>query len=353
MNIVFAGGGHASLPAISLAREYAGDHTFTLINDHPWLYYSGMIPEYLGGTYAIEETRIDLQRHASKNNCAFVQGKITGIDRVQKKVAILNRDPISYDLLVLDVGSQTPFVPDSPRSQPVKPLYILKEIEAFIKHSIGSRTLSLAIIGGGAAGCEIALNLSSKYDSSSLKLTLVHNRSHLLPDAFPEWVGEEIRKRLEERGVTVFLESRGSEENLNADLILWATGTKGYDWLRESGLETDDRGFVFTDDSLRSSDPHILAAGDCGTIRSMRDLGKVGIHAVKQGPVLKENLKRILEKGGQAGLKQFKPYLINPLILSTGVGDAYWGTSRFALRGKWALKLKHYLDKRFVEQYTY
>jgi selenide,water dikinase len=88
------------------------------------------------------------------------------------------------------------------------------------------------------------------------------------------------------------------------------------------------------------------------TFRARRDLAKVGIHAVKQGPVLKENIKRILEKGEDADLKVFKPYLINPIILSTGVGDAYWGTSRFALRGKWALKLKHYLDKRFVDQYT-
>ena len=350
MNIVFAGGGHASLPAIGLAHGFSDEHSFTLINDHPWLYYSGMIPEFLGGTYGLNDIRIDLEKYASEHNCAFVQGRVTGINRAQKKVEILNQNPISYDLLVLDVGSETPFVPDSPRSQPVKPLYILKEIDAFIAHSIGARELSLAIIGGGAAGCEIALNLSTKY-RSCLKLTLVHNQKHLLP-VFPKWVGEEVRRRLEKRAVTVYLESRGSEDNLNADLLIWATGTKGYDWFAESGLETDERGFILTDDTLQSSDSAIFAAGDCATLRSKPDLAKVGIHAVKQGPLLAENLKRVIENGDQASLKPFKPYLINPLILSTGVGDAYWGTKSFALRGKWALKLKHYLDQRFVGQYS-
>src|SRR5256885_3648802 len=75
------------------------------------------------------------------------------------------------------------------------------------------------------------------------------------------------------------------------DLVLWATGPTPLAWLANSGLALDERGFVRIDPGLRSvSHPEVFAVGDCAALAE----AKSGVHAVRQGRLLEQNLRNLL-----------------------------------------------------------
>ena len=73
--LLLVGGGHAILPFLVNASHFRNLADITLINEHPYLFYSGMIPEYLGGHYTKEDVTIDLGRLCKLNGITFVSAK--------------------------------------------------------------------------------------------------------------------------------------------------------------------------------------------------------------------------------------------------------------------------------------
>jgi NADH dehydrogenase FAD-containing subunit len=127
--------------------------------------------------------------------------------------------------------------------------------------------------------------------------------------------------------------------------------------LRDAGLEVTDRGFACVNRGLRSSDPRVFVAGDSATVDGLEDLQKIGVHAVKHGPTLRENVSQVLaalargDDPASATLAPFRPYPAAPLMLSTGEPEAWWTVGPIALRGRPALRLKHAVDRRWIDQY--
>jgi selenide,water dikinase len=136
-----------------------------------------------------------------------------------------------------------------------------------------------------------------------LQLRVPHNRvkfgvlalsADILPD-HNAGVRERMERVLHARGVAVRTGSRvvGMDEHnlvleggeaVQADHVVWATGPAAPRWLGDSGLRTDDRGFVLVDDSLRSlSRPDVFAAGDIATM--VHNPPEVKCLCVRQGPL--------------------------------------------------------------------
>jgi hypothetical protein len=80
-----------------------------------------------------------------------------------------------------------------------------------------------------------------------------------------------------------------------------------------------------------------------------RPLDKVGVHAVRQGPVLRHNLLAALE--GRP-LKAFKPKSAYMLILNLGDGRGLLLYRSLALHGKLIFWLKDRIDRRFVKRFS-
>ena len=381
-HLVLLGGGHAMLPSLRRAREWTGAGVeVTLIDPQRWLYYSGMVPEYLGGVYEKDDIRIDLARLADTAGVTFVQESATALNPDARTVTTAGGTEVSFDVLGVDVGGVNPAVPDGAVAS--KPIYRIGDLEPPLRRTLSTpaASLRLVVVGGGAAGTEVALNLTGRFAGAGrgadLSLMLVEQADQILP-GFPAGMRSYAARLLRGRGATLrtgtsvdavtsdddgatvrVRRKTGSTDALSADLVLWATGTVGPSFLQESNLSTDDRGFLHVTRQLRTpSHPRIFAAGDCATIPEA-DLAKVGVHAVKQGPDLRANLDRTLRQLRKTGstpaasaLTEFRPYPVTPLILSTGQRTGLWTAGSFWAAHSTLLRLKHWIDRRWIRTYA-
>ena len=367
------------LPALARAQEWAAAGVeVTLVDPQRHLYYSGMVPEYLGGVYDASAVRVDLAARAHEQGARFVQAPAAAIRPHESVVQTANGTTHPYDVLAIDVGSVNPSVPAGAIA--TKPIHRVRALAEQLETTLSSPTnrLRLVMVGGGAAGTEVALNVTGRFAGAGrlgdLELTVIEQADRLLP-AFPSGMSATAARRLRRRGTAIRTGTavtavdpvdadnirvhtdRGSL--LDADAVLWATGTVGPSLLHDSPLPTDDRGFVRVTRPLRvGSHPRIFAAGDCATVDGL-DLARVGVHAVKQGPTLRTNLDRTLrslrdnQKTPPAeALQPFRPYPVTPLILSTGAADGLWTAGPLWAAHPWLLRLKHWIDRRWIRQYA-
>jgi len=133
------------------------------------------------------------------------------------------------------------------------------------------------------------------------------------------------------------------------DALLWVTGAVGHDLLRNSGLPTEDRGFVETRSTLQVlGQDDLFAVGDCGTLVDFPQTPKAGVYAVRQGPVLTHNLRAAL-----AGdpLSEYTPQSDFLTLLNLGDGTALGAKKGLAFQGAWVMKLKDWIDRRFMRRF--
>lgn len=378
LKILLVGGGHAMLPVLQAARGWAevgaeAGADVTLINDHPFLYYSGMVPEYVGGVYRQDEVRIDLRALCARSDVRFVQATAVRLDVEARALHTEDGQRFAYDLAAFDIGARNSGDVDG--AIQTKPLY---HIEALVDRAEAvlsghEAALRVVVAGGGAAGVEVALNLSGRFMGAgrkeALRLHVAEPGGRLLRQ-FPEGMSRRAALLLERRGAHLHVGTKvasvsegrvtlASGLELEADAVLWATGSTAPPLFREAGLPCDERGFVRVGRALDVREhPRLFAAGDGALVAGHEDLARIGVHAVKQGPVLRDNLGAALRALRQkiplaeAGLRPFSPYPVAPLLVSTGAAEAMWTSGNVWAHGRPLLRLKHLVDGRWMRKYA-
>jgi selenide,water dikinase len=135
---------------------------------------------------------------------------------------------------------------------------------------------------------------------------------------------------------------------LPCDLAILATGAAAPAWLATSGLALNGQGFVRVDEYLRSlSHPEVYAAGDCATFVP-RPLPKSGVYAVRQGPVLADNLRRA---GRAARPRPYRPQRRTLALMATGPRHAVASYGLLAFAGDWVWRWKDRIDRRWMSMY--
>jgi selenide,water dikinase len=155
-------------------------------------------------------------------------------------------------------------------------------------------------------------------------------------------IENDAARRVEAGGVQL-----ASGERPPADAVFVVTEATAPRWLAETGLTLDPRGFVALAATLRSSDPRIFAAGDCATVLK-HPRPKSGVFAVRQGPPLAANLRRVLS--GNAPLP-FVPQRRHLAIIGTGDGGALATRGSWSVEGRWMWRWKDHIDRKWMRRY--
>jgi NADH dehydrogenase FAD-containing subunit len=91
----------------------------------------------------------------------------------------------------------------------------------------------------------------------------------------------------------------------------------------------------------------VFAVGDSGTIAGA-PTPKAGVYAVRQGPILWENIQCLL---AGAPLRPYVPQSGFLRLLNTGEGRAIGEWKAWSFEGRWLWRLKDRIDRRFVARY--
>lgn len=367
--IVFAGGGHAHLFSLRRTRELV-DHGFDviLVNPSRFLYYSGMAPGLLSRIYRPEEDRIDVKYLVEKGGGRFVKAWIEEIHSDDQKVVLDSGESIHYDAMTLCLGSGVPnklFADSEEHLSPVKPVENMENLHwelRSLKENGPGRKPRVLVVGGGPAGCEMACNSLRVLEDHGIdgEVTLANANPVLLKSA-PRRAQKKIEEFLRSRGVRVMLESEVVKIEKDAaytrdgtriefDLFILAVGIKPPSIFRESGLRTGPDDGLWINEYLQSvTDPRIFGGGDSVAFQG-EALTRLGVFAIRQGPVIFHNLQAFLE-GGQ--MQEFKPQPVFLYILNLGnhEGLAIWGPLVWS--GKNAWRLKDYIDVKFMKLFQY
>ena len=133
---------------------------------------------------------------------------------------------------------------------------------------------------------------------------------------------------------------------LSYDLAVLATGLTAPPLLAAIGLG-DGRGVPVLATLQHVDHDDVYAVGDCALFLP-RSLPRVGVHGVRQGPVL---LRSLLARRSGQSLPRYEPQrrALSILDLGGGVGLAVWG--RWWWYGVGSLRLTRYIDRRWMRTY--
>lgn len=353
--VILAGGGHAHLAVLVDWAEHGpiGSER-VLVTRSRYLAYSGMLPGWMAGRWRSDDLLIDLAPLAEQAGAQLVLDEVAGLDAAQRRITLASGGCLSFDLLSLATGGTIdtkPFAALGERLLPVRPVEdFMTGWELFCAGGPGRR---VAVVGGGAAGVELALAAARR-----------GHVAHLIAPAQGFMAGHGARAQwlaqaaLDRAGVTVIAATaQGGAAGLvldggrllPVDLAILATGSVPPPWLVETGLALTPGGFVETGPDLRStSHPAIFAAGDIAA-QADRALPRAGVHAVKAGPVLAANLRAALSGGS---LRNYVPGSRRLALLAAGNGRAIASWGALAAEGRWLSWVKDCIDRRFIARYT-
>ena len=371
-DIVLVGGGHAH---VSVLRMFGMNPIpgvrLTHITRDIHTPYSGMLPGFIAGHYDFDEVHIDLGPLATFANARLYHGEVERIDPEAQQVFVKGRPPVYYDVLSINIGSRprTDNVPGAlENALPIKPIDLWLEKWAELQQKLLSTEeyLNIAVVGGGAGGVEVLLStqhqLQKIFAENDQDPSRLHFELYTAEDDILMGHNKGVRRRFnrvfKERNVSVFTNSPVSRvdkdtltvngETRDVNAVLWTTSASAPSWLKQSGLATDEQGFIQVDEYLRStSHSNVFAVGDIASMSSPRP--KSGVFAVRQGPVLTENLSRLIN--GNA-LKKYKPQKHFLGLISTGDKHAIASRGVWSLEADWLWRWKDSIDRKFMRMFN-
>jgi len=341
--LLIIGGGFAGLECASkLANDFRFEVTLIDRTNHhlfqPLLYQ--VATASLAGPDIARSIR---QILANAKNVTVLMDEITAIDPTGKHASGLSGTNYPFDYLLLAAGARTGYFGNdawATHSLGLKSLADAQNIRRTILSNLEraelttdeaerTRLMTVAIVGGGPTGVELAgafadlvhRSLKSNFrriDTAKLRIILIEGSEHVL-DAYDPEQCSYARQRLENLGVEVRNLTRVTNvregaldfkdgSTLEAAAIIWAAGIAASPLTASLGVATDRCGKVTPNPDLSvPGHPDIFVAGDLVTMKDCDDQIVPGVApaAVQMGAhvakVLKEELR--LEKAGFAERK--------------------------------------------------
>jgi selenide, water dikinase len=364
--LILIGGGHGHVSVIRhlLMRP---NPTLRLIVIAPESHapYSGMLPGFLSRAYTEDALFLDVAGLTEQAGGWFIRGELVSLDAERQRVQV--RRPVAlggellpeihYDWASINTGAapRNAFPSTHAHLFYVKPLKHLLDQLPQIDAALEGSGRSLIVVGGGAAGVELALAFRVRHPK--ITIHLIAKRPFEADPALAAGA-HRIRHAMQMRAITlieglvvaalpgtVTLED-GRE--LAADCVLVSTPVAPPEWLVNSDLPKAANGFLTVDAFLAVNGySNLFACGDIAELHSPR--ARAGVMAVRAGQYLAQVLDQIIRGQPRHAFRPQKHWLT---LINCGDGEAIFIKGWLALQGRWVWWLKDRIDQSFMRQFA-
>lgn len=386
LHLVLLGAGHAHIYLLKhLVRMASLAQTpklkITLVSPHAKTYYSGMVPGLVAGLYEFDECAIHVPALLQNSSIQWHACHATGIDVNAKKVFLENGECLAFDLLSIDTGAGLdtsqldPILPGaSQHCVLLRPLENLANNWASIEKKLNSSLTTssssavhnsvkkpISVIGGGAAGFEIACSLAYRFPNT--QVSLIAGAQGLGP-SYNASVSQAMQQQAKQLGIQIvnqkvqevqanqLILSKSTNHqhptSLPSEMSWLAIGSMAPNWLKQSGLQLDEKGFVAVNEFQQSvSHTWVFAAGDVAS-RTDKIHPRSGVYAVRAGPALARNIVLYCKQ------ENLLPHVLPATtlnLLACGRRYAIASYGAYSFKGAWVWYLKNYIDKKFMKKY--
>ncbi|KAI1625351.1 amid-like NADH oxidoreductase [Exophiala viscosa] len=327
-NVVVIGGSFAGFfLAKQLAQSLPTGYRAIVIEKHSHYHFTwnfpriSVIPHHTQNAFIPYPTKPSLTPDGA---FSFRRGKVVRIET--NKVILADGSSIRFEYLAITTGSKARYPAKLDADGKAECIKFFEERQARIKAAE-----SIVIVGGGAAGVELAGDIKSKYPQK--KMTLVHSRKQLL-NSFGSDLHEVAHKTLEELGVDLCLGERvvaglDSEEEdskevilqsgkrLKCDALFQCTGQRPCSDLTRDAFPSSvaPNGYITVKPTFQ-----VKGAGNVFACGDVVDLPgpKLGRSAAMQGMFVAENIVRAIK--GQPLRTYTSGIMENSIELTLGLG---------------------------------
>jgi NADPH-dependent 2,4-dienoyl-CoA reductase/sulfur reductase-like enzyme len=273
---VIIGGGLAGGRACQGIRRVDKEGSIALIGAESQVPYHRppLSKGYLTGTEGLDHVFIKPDEYYAEQGVNLVADTLaTAIDPAARQVTLEDGQVLAYGKLLLATGGRAWRLP-IPGSDLGRVFTLRTLVDADALRQTSQSSKRALVLGGSFIGSEVAASLSRL----GLRVTMVFPESRLLERVVPVELSHFLQLKYEAAGVHVMPgtkpESIGGErqvervildngETLEVDLVVMGVGVRlNTEMAVDAGLEMDGKGGVVVDEYLRTSDPHIYAAGD-------------------------------------------------------------------------------------------
>jgi NADH dehydrogenase len=333
-HLVIVGAGFAGLYAASKLGNT--DYRITVVDKRNHHLFQPLLYQVATGTLDASDIATPIRSVLRKNsNTTVLQSTASDIDP-ERKVLIHEGGELSYDKLVVATGVKHQYFgndqwnAEAPGLKTVdhaleirrRILTALENAELESDAEKRAALMRFVVVGAGPTGVELAGTIAElchktlvkdfrNIDPRDCEIYLIEGAAQVLPP-YPKSLGDAAQKSLEDLGVTVLkqamvtnierakvtLKANDSEQQLNADTILWAAGVKaskfGQALSKRTGVELDRAGKVKVNADLSlPNHPDIFVAGDLACFEHQGDAPLPGVAPVakQQGSYLAKRLK--------------------------------------------------------------
>jgi len=372
MKIVVLGAGFGGLEAtLRLERRFRKrtDVEITLVNDQNFFLFYPLLPQIVSSFVEprhIVQTIRDIREDRQFN---FIRDRVIKIDP-EKKLITLSEIELSYDYLIVALGSTTNFfnVPGAEEHcftfKSLEDAVLLRDhIIDLCEHAdhepdpaVRREMLTFIVVGGGYTGIELVAEIQDFIYSYAVK----RYRGITLPDAklivleatekiltgIDAELGQRARRKLRSEGVEIKTNAQvtrcfdgGLEINkkdiIKARVIIWAAGVRANSLLEQLPVRKDRLGRLVVNEHLQLTEfPTIFAIGDNAVVETAPP-GKsppIAPLAIKQGEMAARNIIHAIEN---EALEKFS-FEPSGYLVSLGMNDAVIDIKGFQFKGYFA-----------------
>lgn len=352
--LIIGGGFGGAKAALELSKD--SRLTVTLVNDTRHLRYYPLLYEYVvGGDRS--ESFFNLPDLFKGKPINLVVARAASLDKASKTVTLEDSQTLTYDILILALGSVTNYfgIPGLQESAfAIKSLHEGQRLRQHLHQELmdnGRPELHYIVVGAGPTGVELSAALAQylrrviphhHIPTNDWHVDIIEAADRVLPRSAPD-VSARVAKRLQDMGIHLHLnakvegasasELKLADTSYKTKTIIWTAGVAPNPFYAANAaqFEFNEKKRLVTDEYLGIGQDVYVIGDNAPTMYS--GMAQTALH---DAVFVAENIKRSLDGKPMSAYQPKEPIYATPA--GQGWAAIQWGKRRFYGRTGWWLR---------------